>query len=143
MQTSKHRHQFYLPDELSEKLEALAAKPGASKTTILTDALTAWFERRAAHELDDRFGTRLDNHSRSAERMERKLEYLTEALGLFVRHQLTLTAHQPAFDDETRRLGSLRYEEFVRLVGRFVARGATARQPGEADQKGGSHGQGA
>jgi hypothetical protein len=134
MQTSKCRHQFYLPDELSERLEALAAKPGASKTTILTDALTAWLDRRAAHELDNRFGARLDNHSRSAERMERKLDYLTEALGLFVRHQLTLTAHQPAFDAETRHLGQLRYDDFVKLVGRLVARAGARQLPPDERQ---------
>lgn len=76
MQTAKTRHQFYLPDGLSEKLDALAAKPGASKTTILTDALQAWLERKAAHELDQRFGPRLDRQNRSAERIERKVEVL-------------------------------------------------------------------
>jgi predicted transcriptional regulator len=122
MQTSKTRHQFYLPDELSAKLDALAAKPGSSKTAILTDALNAWFERRAGNELDQRFGARLDRQSRTADRAEQKLDYLVEALGLFVRHQLTLTAHQPAFDAETQRLGRLRYDQFVKIVGQMLAR---------------------
>jgi len=128
MQTSKTRHQFYLPDELSAKLDAMAAQPGSSKTAILTDALTAWFDRRAGHELDQRFGARLDRQSRIADRTEQKLDFLTEALGLFVRHQLTLTAHQPAFDAETNRLGRLRYDEFMKVVGRMLTRGdATSR----------------
>jgi hypothetical protein len=130
MQTSKTRHQFYLPDELSAKLDALAAKPGSSKTAILTDALNAWFERRAGNELDQRFGARLDRQSRAADRAEQKLDYLVEALGLFVRHQLTLTAHQPAFDAETQRLGRLRYDQFVKLVGQMLAR-ADAEPPVE------------
>lgn len=123
MQTRKIRHQFYLPDELSARLEAMAAKPGSSKTAILTEALAAWLDRRAAHELDQRFAGRLDRHSRTAERSEHKLDYLTEAVGLFIRHQLTLTAHQPTFDPETNRLGRLRYDEFVQAVGRMLARG--------------------
>jgi hypothetical protein len=122
MQTSKTRHQFYLPDELSAKLDAMAAQPGSSKTAILTDALTAWFDRRAGNELDQRFGTRLDRQSRIADRTEQKLDFLTEAVGLFVRHQLTLTAHQPAFDAETNRLGRLRYDEFMKVVGRMLTR---------------------
>lgn len=126
MQTSKTRHQFYLPDELSAKLDAMAAQPGSSKTAILTDALTAWFDRRAGHELDQRFGARLDRQSRIADRTEQKLDFLTEALGLFVRHQLTLTAHQPAFDAETNRLGRLRYDEFMKVVGRMLTRGDAA-----------------
>ncbi|GGC16246.1 hypothetical protein GCM10011494_38920 [Novosphingobium endophyticum] len=126
MKTRKTRHQFYLPDDLSARLGAMAAEPGSSKTAILTDALTAWFERRAAHELDARFAVRLDRQSRSAERMEEKLDFLTEALGLFVRHQLTLTAHQPTFDPETQRLGRFRYDEFVKAAGRLAARTAQA-----------------
>ncbi|WP_255254762.1 hypothetical protein [Novosphingobium sp. Chol11] len=42
MKTFKPRHQFYLPDDLSVKLNALTASPGTSKTQILTDALNAW-----------------------------------------------------------------------------------------------------
>lgn len=138
MQTSKIRHQFYLPDTLSAKLDAMAEQPGSSKTAILTDALNAWFDRRAGHELDQRFGARLDRQSRTADRLEQKLDYLTEALGLFVRIQLTLTAHQPAFDAETNRLGRLRYDEFVQMVGRVLAR--DGRQAGLSSvnpQKGG------
>lgn len=129
MNTRKTRHQFYLPDNLSAKLDAMAAQPGSSKTAILTDALNAWLDRRAAHELDQRFGVRLDRQSRTADRTEQKLDYLTEALGLFIRHQLTLTAHQPAFDIETQRLGRLRYDEFVKLVGRLLARSASGQAP--------------
>jgi hypothetical protein len=121
MQTRNTRHQFYLPDELSSKLEALAAQPGSSKTSILTDALNAWLDRRAGNELDERFGVRLDRQSRAADRMEQKLDFLMEAVALFVRLDLTRTAHQPAFDDEARRLGNLRYDAFLKRVGRTIA----------------------
>src|SRR3546814_15811649 len=67
MKTFKTRHQFYLPDDLSAKLDALTASPGTSKTQILTDALNAWLERKGATELDQRFGPRLDR-PRSEER---------------------------------------------------------------------------
>ena len=138
MQTSKIRHQFYLPDGLSAKLDALAATPGSSKTAILTEALNAWLERRAGNELDQRFGARLDRQSRAADRAEQRLDYLTEMLGLFVLHELTLTAHQPTFDTETRRLGRLRYDQLVNLVGQRLARGeAVDRSPGINPRKGG------
>lgn len=122
MKTFKERHQFYLPDDLSEKLAALAKEPGSSKTAILTDALRAWFERRAANELDERFGIRLDRISQANERLERKIDFLAEALGTFVQHQLTLLAHQPPFDQETGQLGLKRYRAFVEMVGRRLAR---------------------
>src|SRR3546814_3080287 len=54
------RHQLFLGEDLSARLEALAAKPGASKSAILADALTAWLNRQAASELENKFGQRLD-----------------------------------------------------------------------------------
>jgi predicted transcriptional regulator len=122
MKTLKTRHQFYLPDELSEKLDALAAEPGSSKTAILTDAFSAWLERRGVAELDERFGVRLDRLSRADERLEHKLNFVAEALGTFVQHQLTVAAHQPPFDTETGQLGLQRYRAFVEMVGRRLAR---------------------
>lgn len=122
MKTFKTRHQFYLPDELSEKLDALAAEPGSSKTAILTDAFRTWINRRAGNELDERFGVRLDRLSRADERLERKLDFVAEALGTFVQHQLTLVAHQPPFERETSQLGLERYRAFIEMVGRRLAR---------------------
>ena len=49
------RHQLFLPRPLSDRLEALAAKPGASKSSILALAVTAYLDRRGANELDERF----------------------------------------------------------------------------------------
>jgi hypothetical protein len=122
MRTLKTRHQFYLPDDLSEKLEALAAEPGSSKTAILTDAFRAWLERGGATELDERFGVRLDRLSRADEQLGRKLDFVAEALGTFVQHQLTIIAHQPPFELETGQLGLQRYRAFVETVAKRLAR---------------------
>ncbi len=122
MKTFKTRHQFYLPDDLSAKLDALTASPGTSKTQILTDALSAWLERKGVQELDQRFGPRLDRQNRTTERVERKVDALTEMLGIFVRHQLTLVAHQPPFDSDTARLGRTRYLSFMKLVEQQLSR---------------------
>src|SRR3546814_12674669 len=54
----KVRHQLFLPKPVSDRLEALAAKPGASKSAILTDAVTAWPNRSAASNLADPLGLR-------------------------------------------------------------------------------------
>ncbi|MCW1985987.1 UNVERIFIED_ORG: putative transcriptional regulator [Sphingomonas sp. R1F5B] len=122
MQTRKTRHQFYLPDHLSARLDVMAAEPGASKTSILSEALGAWFERQDDQQAGAQFGKALSRQVRAVERLEQRLDYLTEALGLFVRHQLTLTAHHPAFDAETQRLGQRRYDQFVRAAGELAAR---------------------
>src|SRR3546814_15203988 len=102
--------------DLSAKLDALTASPGTSKTQILTDALNAWLERKGATELDQRFGPRLDRQTRTTERLERKVDALTEMLGLVIRHQLTLVADQPPFDSDPARTGRTRYVSFMRLV---------------------------
>jgi predicted DNA-binding protein len=122
VKTFKTRHQFYLPDDLSEKLEALARDPGSSKTAILTEAFRAWLERRGATELDERFSARLDRLSRSDEQLGSKLDFVAEALGTFIQHQLTLVAHQPAFDPDTGQRGLQRYRAFVETVGRRLSR---------------------
>ncbi|MGE5562424.1 MAG: ribbon-helix-helix domain-containing protein [Bacillota bacterium] len=122
MKTSRTRHQFYLPEHLLEKLDVLAKAPGSSKSAILTDAFRAWLDRRGTSELDDRFGLRLDRLSRADERLEHKLDFVAEALGTFVQHQLTLTAHQPPFEPESGQLGLQRYRAFVEMVGRRMAR---------------------
>lgn len=93
-----------LSDGSSERLEALTAAPVASKTSILTDAPTAWLERKAGFELDQRCGPRLDRQAG-----ERKVDALTEMLGLFIQHQMTLVAHQPGFDPETAQLEQTRF----------------------------------
>src|SRR3546814_5637866 len=63
MKSNRVRYQLFLPEELSHRFEALAAAPGASKSAILTDALTAWLNRQAASELENRFHQPLDRMS--------------------------------------------------------------------------------
>jgi hypothetical protein len=120
---SKIRHQLFLDAGLSEKLEALAAKPGASKSAILADAVAAWLNRRGAQELDDRFGLRLNRISAQLNRIERDGQVLLESLALFVRYQLTVTAPLPEPDPAARAVGRDRFQAFVDQVGRQIADG--------------------
>ena len=57
----------------------LADKPGASKSGILTEALTAWLNRQAVSELENRFSQRLDRMSLALGRIERDGHVLLEA----------------------------------------------------------------
>lgn len=123
MKRSKIRHQLFLDAGLSEKLEALAAKPGASKSAILADAVAAWLNRRGAQELDDRFGLRLNRISAQLNRIERDGQVLLESLALFVRYQLTVTAPLPEPDPSARAVGRDRFQAFVDQVGRQIADG--------------------
>ena len=119
----KCRHQLYLPEDISEKLEALTAKPGTSKSAILADAVQAWLTRRGTKELDDRFGLRLDRISTQLGRIERDQQILMESLALFIRYLLTINAPLPEPDQAARAVGRDRFQAFIDQVGRNVAGG--------------------
>jgi hypothetical protein len=131
---NKVRHQLFLDADISEKLEALAAKPGASKSAILADAIIAWLNRRGSNELDERFGLRLNRISAQLNRIERDSLVMLETLALLVRYQLTVTAPLPEPDSAARAVGRDRFQAFVDQVGRQIAGGGrtlTVKADGE------------
>ncbi|MGH6617124.1 CopG family transcriptional regulator [Sphingomonas sp.] len=119
----KIRHQLFLPGPISDRLEALAARPGASKSAILADAVTAWLDRRGTSELDDRFGLRLDRMTTALGRIERDGHILLETLALFVRYELAIHAPLAENDAAGRAIAAKRFEAFVTQVGRQIAAG--------------------
>jgi hypothetical protein len=119
----KIRHQLFLPRPLSDRLEALAAKPGASKSAILADAVTAWLNRRGASELDDRFAIRLDRLTQAIGRVDRDAHVILETLALFIRFELAIQTPLAENDLAGRALGAKRFEAFVMQVGRQVSTG--------------------
>lgn len=119
----KCRHQLYLAEDISAKLEVLAAKPGASKSAILADAVKAWLVRRGTQELDDRFAHRLERISLQLGRIERDQQIVLESLALFVRYYLTTNAPLPEPDQAARAVGRDRFQSFIDQVGRQIAGG--------------------
>lgn len=119
--TVRIRHQLFLSPALSERLEALAAKPGASKSAILADAIEAWLNRRGTSELEDRFGLRLDRMTTALGRIERDGHVLIETLALFVRFELAINAPLAADDHAGRAIARERFNAFVAQVGKQIA----------------------
>ncbi|GLS33451.1 Ribbon-helix-helix protein, copG family [Mesorhizobium albiziae] len=119
----KPRHHLYLDDDLTAQLEALAAKPGSSKSAIVADALRAWLARRGAREIDDVLKMRLDRFNAQLNRIERDNQVLLETLALFIRYQLTVTAPLPEPDQAARAVGRDRFHAFIDQVGRQIAGG--------------------
>jgi hypothetical protein len=128
------RYPLFLPLTLSRRLDELAAKPGASKSAILADAVQAWLHRRGTSELEDRFGHRLDRMTTAIGRIERDGHVLIESLALFVRYELAI--HPPLADDDAagQSMGRERFEAFVGQVGRQLAAGR--RTLGKMDEPG-------
>lgn len=131
----KPRHHLYLDDELTAKLEALAAKPGTSKSAIVADALRAYLARRGARELDDLLKVRLDRVTTQLGRMERDVQILLESLALFIRYEFTVTAPLPEADEAAARaVAQDRYQAFIEQVARRVAGGRVlGRELGTSD----------
>lgn len=123
MTTTRTRHQLFLPLDVSERLEALAAKPGASKSAILADALTAWLNRQAASELEEKFATRLNRMSNQLDRIERDSLVTIESLAMFIHYQLTVCPPVPESDTAMRAIGRDRFNGFIMQVGRQLASG--------------------
>lgn len=131
----KVRQNLYIDRELSDAIEALAAKPGANKSRLVNDALAQWLARRGSKEVDDLLKVRLDRMSRELQRISREVEVLLESLSLFVRYQLTVTAPLPESDAAALAVGRDRFEKFVAQVGRQLA--STKRTIGNADAEAG------
>lgn len=124
----KPRHHLYLDDELSERLDALAAKPGSSKSAIVADALRAYLARRGSKELDDLLKVRLDRMTAQMGRVERDVQILLETLALFIRYEFTVTPQLPESEQAAARaVAQDRYQAFIEQVGRRVAAGRTVR----------------
>lgn len=134
MKTKRVRYQLFLPEDLAHRFEALASKPGASKSAILVDALTAWLNRQAASELENRFSQRLDRMSMALGRIERDGHVLLESLALFVRYELMVQAPLPEADEAARAVGRDRFNAFVTRVGEALASGQrTLAAPSKSD----------
>ncbi|NUQ18676.1 MAG: CopG family transcriptional regulator [Sphingomonas sp.] len=117
------RHQLFLSRELSERLEALARGPGASKSRILAAAVAAWLDRKGADALEHRFMARLDRLSNQLARIERNGQIELESLALFVRYMLTVNAPLPEGDKAAQAIGRDRFKVFVERVGQQLASG--------------------
>ena len=116
-------YRLSLPSALSERFEALAAKPGVTKSALLAEGLRLLIERRGASEVEQRFSMRLDRISKQLARLERNTHIELETLALFVRYMLTVNAPISEEDEVSRAIGRDRFEAFVKRVSRQLVRG--------------------
>jgi hypothetical protein len=129
MSHNKVRYQLFLEGPVSDRFEALAAKPGMNKSAVLQDAVQSWLDRRGTNELDDHFGQRLNRVTAQLNRIERDQLIILESLALFVRVSLLRDAHLPEPDAAMRALARDRYEGFVAQVGRHLSSGISSLKP--------------
>lgn len=121
---TKRRLCLYLDPKLGARLEKLAAKPGATMTNIVSDALRGFLDRQGGDALDERFRERFDKSTAQWNRMERDQRVVLESLALFIRYQLTVSNPIPESQlAAMQALGNDRFQTFIDEVGRRIAKG--------------------
>lgn len=119
----KIRHQLFLSEALTARFEALAAKPGMTKSAMLEEALAHWLTAKGKGEIDDQYGFRLDRLTAAVSRVERASHILLETLALFVRYELAIHPPLAENDQAGRAKGRERFALFIEQVGQAVASG--------------------
>lgn len=117
-----------LPEQIVERLEAAAARQGATKTAIveavLDNSLSSGVEASEAIK-DSATLRRLNWMSRQLEQLERNLRIVNETVALHARYHLTVTPPLPSSQQPAAcALGLERFEAFAAQVGRRVHLGA-------------------
>jgi predicted transcriptional regulator len=129
----KVRQNLYIDRDLSNALDVLVIRRGGNKSRIVNEALKSWLARRGSKELDDLLKPRLDRMSREIAACRRDIEVTLEAIALFVRYQLTVTAPLPEADTAALAVGNARFDRFIAQLGRQIAGGkrTLGGEPGE------------
>lgn len=119
----KVRQNLYIDRDLSNALDALVLRRGGNKSRIVNEAVKTFLANGAGKEIDALLKPRLDRISRDIATCRRDIEVTLEALALFVRYQLTVTAPLPEADTAALAVGNARFERFIAQLGRQIAGG--------------------
>jgi hypothetical protein len=105
-------------------VDELAARKGLTKSTVIEAAVASQLSPDGPDRLEAALTRRLDRINRQMERLQRDVAISAEAFALFVRFWLTVT---PPLPDGAQAVAQAkareRYEEFVAVLGRRLAKG--------------------
>jgi len=117
----KRKVTVQLSEEVAERLEAAAQRPGANKTAIVEAALTRFLDPDGDTSEHAALLRRLNWMSRQLEQLDRDLRVVNETTALHARYHLTVTPPLPIPDQRAACvLGAERFEVFAAQVGRRV-----------------------
>jgi hypothetical protein len=116
----KRRREFYVEEEVAERLATMAAEPGSSKTAIMTNALKAYFDFTALGPNSKRFRAWLGRLSVQLGRIERDRQIVAETSALLARFQLLVTTSLSDPDRAALPTAQERFKAFVEQVSRRV-----------------------
>lgn len=132
----KIRHQFLLDAGTSERLNALARGPGATKTDVIAEAIKTFLERGSDTEIAQLSAQRLDRISRDVDAvrqemksLRREVETVREALAGFALFSFLLTAKTPSPDKDDQAIGRKRFHNFTAHVTQLLASDTSSFAP--------------
>ena len=125
----KRKISVQLSEQVAERLEAAAQRPGANKTAIVEAALARFLDPDDDTSDHAALLRRLNWMSRQLEQLDRDLRVASETVALHARYHLTVTPPLPVPDQRAACvLGAERFEVFAAQVGRRVHLGTPLMQ---------------
>lgn len=127
---SKPRVNLRLSYKLHAELEQRARAPGVTKTEIVEEALSRFFDPESNLVLEERLLRRMDAFDKRQGEIERDTALCLETMAHFVFYWLTRTDPIPEGErDAAHALGQRRFDHFIQQVAKKLgnARGVTAR----------------
>lgn len=120
----KQRFNIYLDHALTRRLDQAAVRLGGSKSAVVGAALASFFSPDGGDRRETAIARRLDRLTRQYAKLERNQRVTLDALALFVRHHLSVTAPLPAADRATALAkGEERFAAFIEQLGHELGQG--------------------
>jgi len=120
------RLNIYVHREHAKRLAVLAKMQNVSKSSLVATALTWFLSPEGGQAREATLVRRLDRLAQQFERLERDQTIQMEALALFIRHQLSVTAPIPEGHQQAARAqGRARFEQFIDQLARHLQRGGS------------------
>jgi len=119
----------YLDPDVMQMLADFAGRRGQSRSIIAEAAIASFLSPDADERQEAAITKRLDRIDRNLQRLERDVGIVNEAFAVFVRSWLTATASLPETAQAAARAkGGERYDKFLEVLGRRLAKGPRLRQ---------------
>jgi predicted transcriptional regulator len=125
----KKKLSVYLDPEITRMLTDFAGRRGQPQSTIAEAAIASFLSPDADERLEAAITKRLDRIDRNLQRLERDVGIVNEAFAIFIRSWLTATTSVPETAQAAARAkGGERYDKFLEVLGRRLAKGPRLRQ---------------
>jgi predicted transcriptional regulator len=119
----------YVDPDIMRMLTDFAARRKQPRSIIVEAAIASFLSPDADERQEAAIAKRLDQLTRQGQRLERDVGIVTEAFAIFVRSWLTATASVPETAQAAARAkGGERYDKFLEVLGRRLAKGPRLRQ---------------